>query len=152
MIFCFSLQQVLNLREQQSQESEMRVEYAKKIIVELKKMINEERDNYFSDREELNKCVKETQMYNITLFERSLIIRQGRIIELLDNLRSCNADLEVYEQTLIQSRRNQKIIENLKDIKEKNFRLKIARKEQEKLDEAGSQRFLRSQKEDQGEE
>ena len=152
MTFRFSLQRILNLREQETQDAEMRVEYAKRVISELKKMINEERDYYFSDREELNKYVKETQMHKVTLFERSLAIRQERIIELLDNLRSCQSDLEVYQQALIQSRRNQKILENLKDIKEKEFRIKETYKEQTILDEVGNQKFLRSQMQEQGEE
>ncbi len=152
MTFRFSLERILNLREQETQDAELRVEYAKKVISELKKMINEERDNYFSDREDLNKHVKEMQMYKVTLFENSLAIRQSRIIELLDNLRSCQSDLEVYQQALIQSRRNQKILENLKDIKEKEFRLRESYKEQTILDEVGNQRFLRTQIQEQGEE
>jgi flagellar export protein FliJ len=152
MTFRFSLQRILNLREQETQDAEMRVEYAKRVISELRKMINEERDHYFSDREELNKYVKETQMHKVTLFERSLAIRQERIIELLDNLRTCQSDLEVYQQILIQSRRNQKILENLKDIKEKEFRIKESYKEQTILDEVGTQKFLRSQMQEQGDE
>ena len=152
MTFRFSLQRVLNLREQETQDAELRVEYAKKVITELKYMINEERDKYFDDREELNKYVKAAQLHKVTLLERSLSLRQSRIIELLDNLRSCQSDLEVYQQTLIQSKRNQQIIENLKDIKEKEFRTKEARKEQILLDEVGSQKFLRSQIQEQGDE
>jgi flagellar FliJ protein len=152
MTFRFSLQRILNLREQETQDAELRVEYAKKVITELKNMINEERDKYFDDREELNKYVKETQMHKVTLFEGSLSLRQSRIIELLDNLRSCQSDLGVYQQALIQSKRNQKIIENLKDIKEKEFRIIEARKEQILLDEVGSQKFLRSQTPEQGDE
>jgi flagellar FliJ protein len=152
LTFRFSLQRILNLREQESQDAELRVEYAKKVISELRTMIYQERDHYFSDREELNKYVKESQMHKVILFERSLAIRQERIIELLDNLRSCQSDLEVYQQALIQSRRNQKIIENLKDIKEKEFLMKEARKEQIILDEVGNHKFLRAQIQEQGEE
>lgn len=152
MTFRFSLQRILNLREQETQDAEMRVEYAKRVISELRRMINEERDHYFSDREELNKYVKEAQMNKVTLFERSLGLRQERIIELLDNLRSCQSDLEMYQQTLIQSRRNQKILENLKNIKEKEFRIKESYKEQTILDEVGNQKFLRSRMQEQGEE
>lgn len=152
MSFRFSLQRILNLREQETRDAEIRVEYAKKVIAELKKMINEERDFYFSEREELNKCVKETQLHKASLFERSLSIRQGRILELLENLRSCQSDLEVYQQSLIQARRNQKIIENLKDIKEKEFRMKDSYREQSILDELGSQKYLRSQMQEKGEE
>lgn len=152
MTFHFSLQRILNLRKQETQEAENRVEYTKKIIFDLKKMINEERDLYFSDREELNKFLKETQMNKITLFEQSLSIRQARIIKLLENLHSCQSDLELYQQSLIQSRRNQKILENLRDIKEKEYRLNESYKEQTILDEVGNQKFLRSQLQEQGEE
>ncbi|MBX9838000.1 flagellar export protein FliJ [Silvanigrella sp.] len=152
MTFHFTLQKILNLREQETRDAELRVEYTRNIINELKKMINEERDFYFSDREELNKSVQLTQMHKISLFERSLTIRQERIMELLDNLRTYQSDLEVYQQALIQSKRNQKIIENLRDIKKKEFLEKESIKEQARLDEIGAQKFLRNQLQERGEE
>ena len=119
MTFRFTLQKILNLREQETRDAELRVEYTRNIINELKRMINEERDFYFNEREELNKSVQLTQMHKISLFERSLTIRQERIMELLDNLRTYQSDLEVFQQALIQSKRNQKIIENLKSAQER---------------------------------
>ncbi|KAB8032156.1 flagellar export protein FliJ [Fluviispira multicolorata] len=152
MSFRFSLQRILNLREQETIDAELRVEYAKRVIAELKNMIHKERDLYFSDRDELNLCVQKAQIHKVTIYERSLNIRQGRIMELLDNLRSCQSDLEVYQQTLIQARRNQKIIEKLKEIKEKEFRRKESYKEQSVLDEVGNQKYLRTQFQEKGEE
>jgi flagellar export protein FliJ len=152
MTFRFTLQKILNLREQETRDAELRVEYTRNIINELKKMINEERDFYFTEREELNKSVQLTQMHKILLFERSLTIRQERIMELLDNLRTYQSDLEVFQQALIQSKRNQKIIENLRDIKKKEFLEKESIKEQARLDEIGAQKFLRNQIQERGEE
>ena len=152
MTFRFTLQKILNLREQETRDAELRVEYTRNIINELKRMINEERDFYFNEREELNKSVQLTQMHKISLFERSLTIRQERIMELLDNLRTYQSDLEVFQQALIQSKRNQKIIENLKDIKKKEFLEKESIKEQARLDEIGAQKFLRNQIQERGEE
>jgi len=152
MTFRFTLQKILNLREQETRDAELRVEYTRNIINELKRMINEERDFYFTEREELNKSVQLTQMHKISLFERSLTIRQERIMELLDNLRTYQSDLEVFQQALIQSKRNQKIIENLKDIKKKEFLEKESIKEQARLDEIGAQKFLRNQIQERGEE
>lgn len=152
MTFRFSLQRILNLREQETHDAEIKVEYTRTIINELKKMINEERDLYFSEREDLNKSLELSQMHKVNLFERSLTIRQERIMELLDNLRSYQSDLEVFQQALIQSKRNQKIIENLRDIKKKEFLEKEAIKEQTLLDEIGTQKFLRNQILERGEE
>ena len=152
MTFRFTLQKILNLREQETRDAELRVEYTRNIINELKKMINEERDFYFTEREELNKSVQLTQMHKILLFERSLTIRQERIMELLDNLRTYQSDLEVFQQALIQSKRNQKIIENLRDIQKKEFLEKESIKEQARLDEIGAQKFLRNQIQERGEE
>jgi flagellar export protein FliJ len=73
-------------------------------------------------------------------------------MELLDNLRTYQSDLEVYQQALIQSKRNQKIIENLRDIKKKEFLEKESIKEQARLDEIGAQKFLRNQLQERGEE
>ncbi|WP_186648794.1 flagellar export protein FliJ [Fluviispira vulneris] len=152
MNFRFSLQRILHLREQETQEAEMKVEYTKRVIEALKNMIYQERDLYFSERDELNICVKDSQIHKVTIYERSLNMRQGRIMELLDNLRSCQSDLEVYQQTLIQARRNQKIIEKLKEVKEKEFLKKEAYKEQTILDEVGNQKYLRNQFQEKGEE
>lgn len=152
MTFRFTLQKILNLREQETRDAELRVEYTRNIINELKRMINEERDFYFTEREELNKSVQLTQMHKISLFERSLTIRQERIMELLDNLRTYQSDLQIYQQALIQSKRNQKIIENLRDIKKKEFLEKESIKEQARLDEIGAQKFLRNQIQERGEE
>lgn len=152
MNFKFSLQRILNLREQETQEAELKVEKIRNVITELKKMVNHERDMYFHDREELNKNVIETQMNNVTLYEQSLLLRQERIMEILENIRTYQLDLEVYQQALIQSRRNQKILENLRDLKKKEFLEKQAAKEQAKIDEISTQRFIRGQMTEKGDE
>ncbi|APJ03427.1 flagellar export protein FliJ [Silvanigrella aquatica] len=152
MTFQFTLQKILNLREQETEDAETKVEYAKKIIFELKKMIHEERDLYFSDRDDLNKYALQAQIHKVKLFENSLRLRQDRIMELLDNLRTCQSDLEVYQQALIQCRRNQKILENLKDLKQKEYYKVENRKEQALLDELGNQKFVRMQMQEKDDE
>lgn len=152
MNFKFSLQRILNLREQETQEAELKVEKIRNVITELKKMVNHERDMYFHDREELNKNVIETQMNNVTLYEQSLQLRQERIMEILENIRTYQLDLEVYQQALIQSRRNQKILENLRDLKKKEFLEKETAKEQALIDEISTQRFIRGQMTEKGDE
>ncbi|WP_338637437.1 hypothetical protein [Spirobacillus cienkowskii] len=152
MKFKFNLQNVLNLRELETQEAERRVEFVKNVIAELKNMMIKERDCYFEERETLNIQVKESKFDNVKIFEKSLAIRQGRIIELLDNLRTCQNDLELNQQTLIQSRRKQKILENLKAVKEKEFFAKENMKEQMFLDEIGTQKFVRAHQTNSGEE
>ncbi len=152
MSFKFSLQRILNLREQETQEAELKVEKIRNIISELKKMVHHERDMYFHDREELNKNVLDTQMNNVALFEGSLRLRQERIMEILDHIRTYQSDLEVLQQALIQSRRNQKILENLRDLKKKEFFEKEASREQAMLDEISTQRFIRGQMNETGDE
>jgi flagellar export protein FliJ len=152
MKFKFNLQNILNLRELETQEAERRVEFVKNVIAELKNMMIKERDCYFEEREALNIQVKESKLDNVKIFEKSLAIRQGRIMELLDNLRTCQNDLELNQQTLIQSRRKQKILENLKAAKEKEFVAKENRKEQMFLDEIATQKFVRAHQTKSGEE
>ncbi len=145
MSFSFSLESILNLRKQETQDAEMRVEYAKRVLMELKKMIAQERDLYFEDREQLNLVLKKSHMNEVSLYDNSLSLRQKKLLELLENLRSCQSDLALFQQNLVQARRNQKMLENLKDLKEKEFLKQQFYKEQRALDEAGSQKFLRLQ-------
>lgn len=152
MSFRFSLQRVLNLREQETQEAELKVEQTKSIINELKKMIHHERDLYFDERDELNKNVASSQLNNVIIYERSLRIRQERIMELLDNIRTYQSDLEVLQQVLIQCKKNKKILENLRDIKQKEFLKKEAAREQALLDDVSNQRYIRAQQNEKGEE
>ena len=152
MAFQFSLQRVLNLREQETQEAELKIELTKKNIQELKNLIIKERDLYFSEREELNEFVKKSQVYKISVYERSLSLRQAKLVEMLENLRAMQSDLEVYQHALIQARRKQKILENLKDIKETEYSKEMARKSQLILDELGSQKYFRMQNQEKEEE
>lgn len=152
MSFRFSLQRVLNLREQETQEAELKVEQTKSIINELKKMIHHERDLYFDERDELNKNVASSQLNNVIIYESSLRIRQERIMELLDNIRTYQSDLEVLQQVLIQCKKNKKILENLRDIKQKEFLKKEAAREQALLDDVSNQRYIRAQQNEKGEE
>lgn len=152
MNFKFSLQRVLNLREQETQDAELKVEKTKIIINDLRKMVHQERDLYFDEREELNQNLKLGNLSKVKLYEHSLLLRQERIIELLDNIRNYQADLEVFQQILIQSKRNQKILENLRDLKKKEFIERETAKEQKLIDEIGNQKYIRTQINEKGEE
>ncbi|MGY3804166.1 flagellar export protein FliJ [Pigmentibacter ruber] len=152
MNFKFSLQRVLNLREQETQDAELKVEKTKIIINDLRKMVHQERDQYFDEREELNQNLKLGNLSTVKLYEHSLLLRQERIIELLDNIRNYQADLEVFQQILIQSKRNQKILENLRDLKKKEFIERETAKEQKLIDEIGNQKYIRTQINEKGEE
>lgn len=152
MAFQFSLQRVLNLREQETQEAELKIELTKKSIQELKNLIIKERDLYFSEREELNEFVKKSHVYKISVYERSLSLRQAKLVDMLENLRALQSDLEVYQHALIQARRKQKILENLKDIKETEYSKELAKKNQAILDELGSQKYFRMQNQEKEEE
>ena len=152
MNFKFSLQRILNLREQETQEAELKVEKTRNIIADLRKMVHQERDMYFDERDALNQNLKIGNLSSVKIYERSLLLRQERIIELLDNIRTYQADLEVLQQILIQSKRNQKILENLRDLKKKEFIDRETAKEQRLIDELGSQKYIRAQINEKGEE
>ena len=152
MNFKFSLQRVLNLREQETQDAELKVEKTRIIINDLRKMVHQERDLYFDEREELNQSLKLGNLSAVKLYERSLLLRQERIIELLDNIRTYQADLEVFQQILIQSKRNQKILENLRDLKKKEFIERETAKDQKLIDEIGNQKYIRTQINEKGDE
>ena len=135
MSFKFSLQKILELREEEVNFAQTQFNLAQNKILQLKNLLESERHLYFSDREELNTAVKKVEFTEIQIFEKSLTLRQTKMMELLKNLREVQKDKNEKENILIQAKLNKKVIEKLYQIKEKEFEKKELMREQYLLDE-----------------
>ncbi len=152
MSFRFSLQKILDLRTIQAQEALNQVDSTKKIILQLKELLDKERELYFSERNSLNNSVKKIEFTEIKIFEKSLALRQNKMMELLKTLREVQIDLRVQEGLFIEAKKNKKIIENLYEIKSEEFRKKEQKEEQYVMDELATQRFFKHRLEEENEE
>ena len=85
MKFKFSLQRVLNLREQEAESAKIKVEFTKKILSELKSLLIEQRNIYFDDRDKLNVCVRNSEQEDIPIYQASLDIAQNKMMEIIRN-------------------------------------------------------------------
>ena len=135
MSFKFSLQKILELREEEVNFAQTQFNLAQNKILQLKTLLESERHLYFNDREELNAAVKKVEFTEIQIFERSLTLRQSKMMELLKNLREVQKEKNEKENILVQAKLNKKVIEKLYEIKEKEYEKKELMREQYLLDE-----------------
>ena len=152
MSFKFSLQKILILRENEANDAQKKLLEIENILFQLKNILNEERIQYFSDRDELNEAVKKVEFPKIKLYETSLSIRQEKMMDLLKNIREVTTDLNDQKNILQQAKINFKMIEKLYEIKEKEYEKKELQKEQIQLDELAALGFRKNLMEDENEE
>ena len=144
MSFRFSLQKILDLRLKEVNEAQKEVILTENRILQLRRLLEQERLQYFSDRDELNVVVKKVEFTEIKIYEKSLSIRQNKMMELLRNIRDLQSDLTHKQSILIQAKLNQKVVTKLHDIKAKEYEKKEALKEQYLLDEMAVMAFRRN--------
>lgn len=140
MTFKFTLQRIFEIRESALKDAEIAFENAKTIKESLQRMLYEERDAYFSEREELNGYIQKAQFDMLKLFESSLETRKKRMLEVLEALKIANGDLDVAENNLFVSKRDLKVVEKLKENQLADYLATLAEKERKFLDEQATLR------------
>jgi flagellar export protein FliJ len=144
MTFRFSLQKILELRELETNQAQKQVIETKNKIAQLKKILEEERHLYFSDRDALNQWVLKVNLSEIQIYEKSLALRQSRMMDLLTILREMDVELKERDELFMKAKLNQKIIEKLYQIKEKEYEKMESIKEQQNLDEMANMGFIKN--------
>ena len=84
MSFHFSLQRILDLRIIEVDDAQKQVNNTKNAISKLKNLLEQERIQYFSDRDSLNESVKILEFTEINIYEKSLALHQNKMIELVN--------------------------------------------------------------------
>lgn len=149
MGFRFSLQRVLEIRNDVARACELRFEALVKKCAELRSVLTAERDSYLSEREELNDVIRQAQFEPIRMYEVSLETRKKRMIQVLEQLRAAEEDRVLAEQDMVRARRDVKVIEKYRDKKTKEYDKKIETAERKFFDEQATikhARVLRDEK------
>ena len=135
MTFKFSLQKLLNLKEKEVEHYKILIKNKRVSVLELKKVLELERINYFKDRDELNNLIKNCHLIKVPSYESSLELRKKRMIETLENIKSLEMDINLLQQTLIQTKRKLKLYEKLKEKKLNEYLQEEILKEKHAFDE-----------------
>jgi flagellar FliJ protein len=142
--FVFRLQRVMEIRQQAVDEAKGYLENCKTVLSELRRLLMEQRDAYISERDLLNQSVVRGETHQYGVYEQSLETRKRRMMELLEAIRVAESDVDIAEQHLVACNRNLKVMENLRDKKEREFIASEEEKERKFLDEQATFRFHRS--------
>lgn len=142
--FIFKLQRVLQMRQDAVDEAQNYLENCRKVVSELRRLLNEQRDAYISERDQLNDAIRAGECFKYATFEQSLEIRKARMLELLQAIRVAEQDVEIAEQHLIACRRKLKIMENFRDKKASEHIQGEEAKERKFLDEQATLRHQRA--------
>lgn len=145
MAFLFNLQRVLDMRDERVKQCEQEVERLRNIIVSLRTMLVNEREHYFRERDELNAQVRASEIARIPIYERSLETRKTRMIQILETVREVENELDFATQTLIQAKRDLKVLENLRERRLDEYNQKLERAERKFLDEHATMKHVRQE-------
>ena len=148
MTFRFRLQNVLDYRSKQVNEAKVLVEQTRLKIKELHSLLTQERDFYLEEREQLNQCLRQSQLTQMKIYESSLEKRQTYMLNLLHNLRDKQQELKQQELALKGFQQQEKIIVKLKDLKIKEYEFYQRKLEQKLLDEISVAGLYRQERSD----
>ena len=141
--FKFSLSRLLEMRDEAVKQWDLELQKARAVCAKLGEMLNAERDLYLSERDQLNEKLRNAEFAAVNLFEGSLETRKSRMLEILSNLRTAREDVDLAEQNLVQARRDQKVLENLRGKRKGEFDAALEEKERKFLDEQATMRYQR---------
>ncbi len=146
--FRFRLQNVLDYRSKRVKEVISLAEQTRLKIKELHSLLAQERDFYLQEREQLNQCLRQSDLTQMKLYESSLEKRQSYMLNLLQNLRDNQQELQHQELALKSFQQQEKIIVKLKDLKIKEYDVVQRKLEQKFLDEISLAGFYRQERAD----
>lgn len=140
--FIFKLQSLLNIKEKLEEQN--KIEYGKALAAleeEKSKLINLEtkkNDNILNFRESIKKGIKSEYIKNINYF---IVYIDKKIEEQLCNIEKAENFVEEKRLILLNSMKEKKVLETLKD-KEKEIYLKeVMKEEQKNVDEIVSYKY-----------
>lgn len=143
MPFVFPLQRLLEMRKEAVDEAGRALDELNDSCERLRALLQTELDAYFSEREMFNTRSREGSFSQLNSIERALDARKKRMMDVMTSLRELEDEARRAEQTLILAKRELKIIENLREKREKEWVVGEDRKEARFLDELSTLRYAR---------
>ncbi len=150
--FKFQLQRLLDMRREKVKEIERILEERYKARERLRAILLEQRDLYFGERTDLNCCIKCGDLVRIPTFESSLDLRKARMMELLENIKELEADIDFLESALVQGRREVKSVEKIYEKRHSEWRHQEEVNERKTIDELATLRHLQRERLERNEE
>jgi flagellar export protein FliJ len=141
--FQFSLQRVLEMREEALKAAEQKLELSRAVHEQLKSLLMKERDCYFEEREMMNAEIRSGKFENTKIYERSLASRKSKMMQLLEAAKVAEEDVRFAEHLYSQEKRNVKSVENIKDKQLKKYKEDSDKQERKALDEISLTRYWR---------
>jgi len=141
--FVFPLQRLLEMRKEAVDEAGRALDELNDSCERLRALLQTELDAYFSEREMFNTRSREGSFSQLNSIERALDARKKRMMDVMTSLRELEDEARRAEQTLILAKRELKIIENLREKREKEWVVGEDRKEARFLDELSTLRYAR---------
>jgi flagellar export protein FliJ len=144
--FKFQLQRLLDMRREKVKEIERIIEERYRAREKLRAILLEQRDLYFGERSELNACLKAGDLIRIPTFESSLDLRKAPMMELLENIKEVEADIDFLESALVQGRREVKSVEKIYEKRHSEWRHQEEMNERKLIDEMATLRHLQRER------
>ena len=144
MTFRFTLQRVLELRENAVTQTRLALEEALSKKVKLTEILESEKEIYFKERDDLNLRISQSDFSLISVFERSLDERKNRLMKILSIIREVDVEIRQCQQLFNIAQRELKIIEKLKEKRYLEYQKREADKEARNIDEMATIKYTRA--------
>jgi flagellar biosynthesis chaperone FliJ len=134
MAFKFQLQSVLDIKLKELEEAESVERTIRNEITLREKRVNDLRDAYLLDRDQLNDAVRQAQLQQVKLFEISLEDKKFKIMEILRMLAQLRELLQHAKQRTLALRKKTKGLERIKDKRFAEHESRAERRLQQEID------------------
>jgi len=134
MAFKFQLQSVLDIKLKELEEAEIVERTIRNEITLREQRVNNLRDAYLLDRDQLNDAVRQAQLQQVKLFEISLEDKKFKIMEILRMLAQLRELLQHAKQRTLALRKKTKGLERIKDKRFAEHETRAERRLQQEID------------------
>jgi hypothetical protein len=134
MAFKFQLQSVLDIKIKELEEAEIVERTIRNEITVREQKVNDLRDAYLLDRDQLNDAVRQAQLQQVKLYEVSLEDKKFKIMEILRMLAQLRELLQHAKQRTLSLRKKTKGLERIKDKRLAEHESRAERRLQQEID------------------
>ena len=134
MSFRFQLQSVLDIKLKELEEAEVVERTIRNEITLREQRVNDLRDAYLLDRDQLNDAVRQAQLQQVKLFEISLEDKKFKIMEILRMLAQLRELFQLAKKRTLALRKKTKGLERIKEKRFAEYESRAERRLQQEID------------------
>ncbi len=143
--FKFPLQRILEMRREKVAEIERALEERFAALRQLREILMQQRDLYFSDRNELNECMLSSRFLRVPVLDNSLSLIKERMLEILERIKDIESDIDFLQTALVAAKRDFKVVEKLREKRHAEWHMGEEDRERKILDEMATIRHQRQE-------